>query len=630
MAFISMGGSASSLGGGESYSKQVKDANKFTDDVMTLFFTNASLKKLLTLHNIGECPKFVFTTSSELETLFQRIQIEPTKGKAGEIIFAPISDLSPAAPGMTVGSEKRNAEAQEKINLRNELCTDIAYFYVRIFQIYTALALTVVDAVPIRKQRYLPQAPLKRGPQDATLFGGAHTQRGGAVLTLGASGTFRNLVSSIRLTPFVVLLSLKLLDTVETSEMKPLQRIRIATKDKGRGQIYIQWDWPGKTTSEYEVKGTFVKGVDRDIKIRCVYDAANRPGDKIMTLSFTTDESKTYEQAFKIGGSGGWGFDYGDGTASSDQSPFFENIYSLYEDSEAVKPNVKSSSGSSGSSSSSSSGPSGISQFPDFDKLKKIFQDKTDSGAEFPKAYCIARAMTLMNPVFSSELLNPNQPYISQICRKKYDFEGEKDGYMPRFRSNASVNLYLRSVVSLYYDDYKYNRSTKQIDFSQSEPSKTALRSASEQFAKLYNIPGDQKNFLLEEKGGATTFTQFPMCKEKEDRLFKIKNTPDGKKLKDRIQTECIKPMLDFQLDHTKKVNTLLMKMFKIEKASDKNKTQIKLRLQPSFKAEGKDGVNKIGAEAHDLLLNYYLKSEAFYIRGVYIFEQNISSLEFM
>ena len=201
---------------------------------------------------------------------------------------------------------------------------------------------------------------------------------------------------------------------------------------------------------------------------------------------------------------------------------------------------------------------------------------------------------------------------------------------MPRFRSNASVNLYLRSVVSLYYDDYKYNRSTKQIDFSQSEPSKTALRSASEQFAKLYNIPGDQKNFLLEEKGGATTFTQFPMCKEKEDRLFKIKNTPDGKKLKDRIQTECIKPMLDFQLDHTKKVNTLLMKMFKIEKASDKNKTQVKLRLQPSFKAEGKDGVNKIGAEAHDLLLNYYLKSEAFYIRGVYIFEQNISSLEFM
>ncbi len=629
-----MGGSASTLGGGESYSKQVKDANKFTDDVLTLFFTNVSLKKLLTLHNIGECPKFVFTTTAELDTLFQRIQIEPTKGKAGEIIFAPISNLSPAAPGMSLGGEKRNAEAQEKINLRNELCTDIAYFYVRIFQIYTALALTVVDAVPIRKQRYIPQAPLKKGPQNATLFGGAHVQHGGAVLSLGASGTFRNLVSSIKLTPFVVLLSLKLLDTVETSETKPLQRIRIVSKDKGRGQIYIQWDWPGKTTNEYEVRGTFVKGADKDMKIKCTYDVSDRPGDKIMTLTFTTDESKTYEQTFKIGGSGVWGFDYGDGTASSDQNPFFENIYSLYEDSDYVRQNVKSSSSSSGSSgssgSSSSSGSGGISQFPDFEKLKKIFQDKTDSGAEFPKAYCIARAMTLMNPVFSSELLNPNQPYISQICRKKYDFEGEKDAFMPRFRSNASVNLYLRSFVSLFYDDYKYNRLTKQIDFTQTEPSKTSLRTASEQFAKLYNIPGDQKNFLLEEKGGATSFTQFPICKDKEDKLLRIKNTPEGKNLRERIQKECIKPMLDFQLDHTKKVNTLLMKMFKIEKLTEKNKSQIKLRLQPSIKSMGKDGVNKIGTEAHDLLLNYYLKSEAFYIRGVYIFEQNISSLEFI
>jgi hypothetical protein len=190
--------------------------------------------------------------------------------------------------------------------------------------------------------------------------------------------------------------------------------------------------------------------------------------------------------------------------------------------------------------------------------------------------------------------------------------------------------LYLKSLVTLYYDDYKYNRSTNRIDFTQTEPSRTGLRVASEQFAKLYNIPGDQKNFLLEDKGGATSFTAFPICKDKEDRLFKIKNTPEGKKLKDRIQNECIKPMLDFQLDHTKKVNKLLMKMFKIEKVIIKNKPQVKLRLQPSVKQGGKDGINVIGSEAHDLLLNYYLKSEAFYIRGIYMFEQNLSSLEFI
>ena len=106
VALISMGGSASTLGGGESYSKQVKDANKFTDDVLTLFFTNVSLKKLLTLHNIGECPKFVFTTTAELDTLFQRIQIEPRKGKAGEIILVDVSDETESATFTFKGTPK--------------------------------------------------------------------------------------------------------------------------------------------------------------------------------------------------------------------------------------------------------------------------------------------------------------------------------------------------------------------------------------------------------------------------------------------------------------------------------------------------------------------------------------------
>jgi hypothetical protein len=155
-------------------------------------------------------------------------------------------------------------------------------------------------------------------------------------------------------------------------------------------------------------------------------------------------------------------------------------------------------------------------------------------------------------------------------------------------------------------------------------PSQVNSNSLLKEFEKKY------LGFLCALKYNKDTELLLDFYKDKEDKLVRIKNTPEGNKLRDRIQKECIKPMLDFQLEHTKKVNTLLMKMFKIEKLTEKNKSQIKLRLQPSIKTMGKDGVNKIGAEAHDLLLNYYLKSEALYIRGVYIFEQNISSLEFI
>ena len=39
--------------------------------------------------------------------------------------------------------------------------------------------------------------------------------------------------------------------------------------------------------------------------------------------------------------------------------------------------------------------------------------------------------------------------------------------------------------------------------------------------------------------------------------------------------------------------------------------------------------LNEIGKKAHDLLLNYYLRSEAYYIRGVVILEENKASLDF-
>jgi hypothetical protein len=65
------------------------------------------------------------------------------------------------------------------------------------------------------------------------------------------------------------------------------------------------------------------------------------------------------------------------------------------------------------------------------------------------------------------------------------------------------------------------------------------------------------------------------------------------------------------------------MKMFKIETTQKNGRPQTSLRLQPAIKAAGIAGINAIGVEAHDLLLNYYLKSEALYIRGIYLMEQN-------
>lgn len=625
-----MGAGSSRPTNGDAYSRQAAEAKKLPDQILTLFFSNANLMKLLKLHNIGECSRFVFTTSSELATLFQKLQVYPKLGAKGEILFAPVSDL---APGLLSDADKNasnKARLQEKTHVRNDLCVDIAYFYVRIFQIYSALALTVIEADPLRRRRFAaPKTVFKPGPQVAPLGGGGRVtpqghpaigsgpmlpqvqqQRGGAMIA--KSGKFKELYTSIINTPFVALLGLQLLETVEASETRP-QVLKIVDKrGASKFNIFLSWDWPSKVVNDYEVQGVIKRNAEKLITLK----ASNIDSTNVL-FTYTDPDSGSVQQKFRKSVSGQWEFDYDDITGEPrNPSIFFENIYELYGQEE--QPAAAAAASASASASSGLSSTGSATAFEGFEKLKKIFEDKTKTGAEFPKAYCMARLMTLINPVFGSELVNPNQPYFSQICKKKYDFE--TTDYMPRAGTAAKSNLYLRSFTSLYYDDYKYNRVTGKLDLTQTEPSRSSLRDASNKFAKMYNIAGDQSNFLFD-SGGAVNFTGFSVCKD--DKLLRIKGDKVGKEFLATLQSQCVGPMLEFQKQHTQKVNKLLMKMFKIE-----TKPQPALKLQPAIKSAGKDGINAIGVEAHDLLMDYYLKSEAFYIRGVSLFGANPTAYE--
>lgn len=630
-----MGGSSSSLGGGDAYALKAEKAKKLSDDILQLFFTNANLLKLLKLHNIAECSRFVFTTSTALDTLFQRLQLYPKLGKKGEYLFSPVSDL---APGLIQG-EKANAKLQDKIHERNTMCLDVGYFYVRIFQIYTALALTTINTNPVRVRRGTTLKNPMRGPQNATLLGGGRPSSvnygpligsGPMMVQLGGAapaktGKFAALYNSIKTTPFVPFLALGLFDTT-TPDLAEEQYMKI----KG-SEIYVRWPVIQRTRmiNEYEVDGVFkTRTGEKAIKLRMTLD--NNGTNAVLTYADTT-EGKMMTQEFAIGGTGTWLFDYGtDGKGkSSSPSDFFEEVNAIYDETRESSGSSGSSGSSYPSSSSSSGSFSGIgsaggtSSFEGFDSLKKLFQDTAEKGAEFPKAYCIARAMTLLNPLFASELSAPNQPSFSQVCRPKYDFD--PTDLMPRPGKSARANMYLKSLVSLYYDEYKYNRGTGKVELTQSEPSRSSLRAASQQFGKLYNLPGDQSGFLSpdETAKSSVNFPAYPLCGKNPNRLLKIRQDKPGKELLARLQAECIKPMLDFQESHTIQVNKLLMKMFKIETTQKNGRPETKLRLQPAIKAAGIAGINAIGVEAHDLLLNYYLKSEAFYIRGIYIMEQN-------
>ena len=64
---------------------------------------------------------------------FYELQIEPIKDKKGVIAFRSIKDLA--------------GSTQERDQEKQSLCLVLAYYYARIFQIYGALALTLIDDI---------------------------------------------------------------------------------------------------------------------------------------------------------------------------------------------------------------------------------------------------------------------------------------------------------------------------------------------------------------------------------------------------------------------------------------------------------------------------------------------------
>jgi hypothetical protein len=601
-----MGGTQSTaISSGEGYSQRAAAAKKLADTILTLFFAKANLKRLLNLHKLDECSKFVFTTADVLQEQFQKIQISPKLGKKGEILFAPIQELAP-------GLIKQNATNAESMRLyselthsRNENCIHVAYFYVRIFQIYSALALTVINADPTRRRigiRGMSQGGL---PQRSVLLGGA-------IPKVGRYGSL--LRSSIVATPLSILASF--LDPVgEPSNTKQL--LRLSDSRTGlKGVLYLYWEYPtvGKD-DELTVEGVYMRTNGTEIPTRLTM----KKDWNTIVLSMDGPNG-SMSQTFTQGVDQVWGFRYdpGEGTSRNDPIPFYDSIQEIFADegasATAAAPSYR----------TSSSGSSSSSAFEGFDKLKKLFEDSSTGSKEFPKAYCIARAMTLLNPIFASELPDAAHPYYSQICKKVYDFEGA-EALMPRSGTNAKTNIYLRSVVSLYYDDYKYDKVNKTIKLSQTESGRSELQQLSREFAALYMMPtAGSETFLAadDDVRVPTTMTQFrdiQVC-AKRDSLIRIDQNQQGKDFLKNLQSEVILPMLAFQEQHTIKVNNLLMKMFKVETTKS---SEVNLKLADSIKSRGTEGVNAMGREAHTLLRDYYRKSEALYMKGVLMFEKN-------
>jgi hypothetical protein len=111
--------------------KATGNVRRFCDEIMKYMLNRLNISDFYRLASRTECSKYVIFLANKLDTTFRGLSFAPARGSAGKLYFQPIDKLK--AP-----SAKEKAE-------RESLCLFLAYFYIRIFQIYGAIALTLLD-----------------------------------------------------------------------------------------------------------------------------------------------------------------------------------------------------------------------------------------------------------------------------------------------------------------------------------------------------------------------------------------------------------------------------------------------------------------------------------------------------
>ena len=129
--------------------KSTENNRDFTNKLFQLMISKLTPEDFLKLGNPSTCNSYIFMMAESIKNIFKDLRIRPSrKGDSGVVVFQKIDALKKS------GNESK------------ELCLIIAYFYIRIFQLFGALAMSILDD-PSAGQvlgmiRYGPAQPGKR------------------------------------------------------------------------------------------------------------------------------------------------------------------------------------------------------------------------------------------------------------------------------------------------------------------------------------------------------------------------------------------------------------------------------------------------------------------------------------
>lgn len=592
-----------------------RDTRGMMDVLLDYMLKEITVRDFLALSNPTECKKYVVFLANNLYKQFYELQIRPVKDKQGIIAFRPVSELT--KPSETDESE------------RQSLCLVLAYFYTRIFQIYGALALTVIDdARVLSESGILPY--LTDGTTKGLLAPGYRpfTTSGGAI-SAAALGNFNFLRSYLiderdPLRGYITLYSGegdsrgRIYFAPKIEERNEFGRVistsTISEAKLQRGIFFIGYSG-GKLYSQLEAYAK-IEGIDADTKF--VFGKLKfykKEGSAPETIELPSDV--LFQRQITIQRTiGARAYVYSIKGSTKTITEYFNDIFSKVV--EFIKRNTI-------EDTSTIRSPSGviISETGTAEELRlaKMVQALT---RDKPLAHCIARAMQLLN----TYPLGKETEGVSYICKAKFleqtktTSTGTKTTVsrsgipQPGSPIDSSPGIY--ALSRLFYDTID---ATPKIKIG-TEGKPSTLDKYIEFMIKMGKDFGD--TYAVSKLTGPPDISRDTIIKAG---VSSIRNKRDQALCKDMPENlqipskdinsihQIVNKLLQIQVRHSAECGKIIKLLFNIQRDKDSNRYRIS--LSDNIIKKGFPEIQRINYLAREVLVNYYSNCESTYAQGM-------------
>ena len=527
--------------------------------ILEFMLSESDLLDMYALASPTECRQYTLFTTKTIDNFFKKIQLYPTKGEDGRFYFQKLQTIQ-RLPG-------------EFATKQRQTCLEISRFFIRILHIFASLSLTVIDMEVPRSNNSLnviTQAKNKNGRrvlrenEVLSLPFMRQVQRGGALYPTQRQYYITNPDYQI-LNDYLTLYSGTSEYVLAGTDIHiPIRSVNPMTPE------------PFLTFSGKNKDGETIK-IEANLIIRQNGDKLDVSLDILRPKNIGTTQSVSFSRSTR----------YAEPSYNNQILPkyimkVFNQILgkSEYNLNTNIKRNI--------------TRRRTKAALPD--DIEPTFQVKDILAAlskEVPvKAYCVARAVQLISP--DSLYYSNKAAARTQICDPNFSLLGK--GSLPKSGESITKSPAIMSLYLLFFD--ALDATTPKIS--------AQTRPMYDEFVKTMRAVYQEEDATTNTNINMRSITNNlnpTLCKTK-GRMY-VSDETAANNLRAAATT-----LLSKQVQHTAKVMNILKKLFIITPSRP-------ILLQPAVEAGGMDAVEKIAAEARDLLIDYYSSCEVTYRNAV-------------